>query len=107
MLLDLLVFVLPVVVAGVAGALLHELAHFIPWWLAGRRPDLDVWALEVRPTAGENRVQWFDRVAAGAPLFLGVLTAPALLLWPRADVWVAWVVFALGGARSDWETMVG
>lgn len=107
----LLAFVAVVVVWGVAGALVHEAAHWVVWWLAGRQPELDVWALEVRPTAGQGNllapwsVQWYDRVAAAAPVLVGIVTLPALVVWPRYEFIVAWGVLTLGGARSDWATI--
>lgn len=61
--------------AALAGALAHEVAHWLVWAVAGRAPVFDLWALTVRPTAGPSHVTPSDRIAAIAPYPIGLLAA--------------------------------
>lgn len=60
-------------VAAVAGAIAHELAHYLVWVATGREPLFDVRELEVLPTAGPEHGTRTDRIAAGAPYLCGAL----------------------------------
>lgn len=60
------------VVAAFAGAIAHEVAHWIVWRVTGRRPRLDLWGLCVQPRAGPQRTTLGDRIAAAAPYAIGL-----------------------------------
>jgi len=62
---------------ALAGAVSHELAHWIVWKASGRDPELDLWQLEVRPRAGPPNVVGADRVAAAAPYVAGAFAIAA------------------------------
>jgi len=62
---------LSLVAVAVAGALGHEVMHWLVWVFTGRQPELDLWHLEVRPTAGPRETVLGDRVAAAAPYVIG------------------------------------
>lgn len=95
------------IVAALLGALGHEIAHWIVWRVSGRRPQLDLWRLEVRPRSGPQRTTWSDRVAAAAPYLFGATAVVSGALTAR----VLLVVF--GGAmiqipsRVDVATICG
>lgn len=84
-----LLTILSLVVMAMAGVLAHELAHWAVWQVAGRRPELDLFKLEVRPCAGPMETTVGDRVAAAAPYAVGALVA--VLGWYSGAVTV--VVF--------------
>ena len=98
---DLLAFV------GVAllGIPAHELAHWIVWKLAGRRPTFSL--RTVTPRAGPSHTTAADRLAAAAPYAGGSL---AVLLGVLAAE-VLWVVFGVAmvcrPSRVDWAAMRG
>lgn len=79
------------VAAGIAGAITHEVAHWLVWLLAGRRPRLDLWGLSVKPRAGPTRTTLADRVAAAAPY---VTAVPIVLVGLEHGSWPA-VVFGI------------
>lgn len=105
-------FILKVIIGGLGGAVLHELVHFVPWWLGGRRPELDIRGLEVRPTAGVDNllmtweVQPLDQFAAGLPLAIGIGSIPIILTYPSIPFILGWLMFTIGGDTSDWETLL-
>jgi len=68
---DLLLLV-SLIAAAFAGALGHELAHWIVWRVTGRNPRLDIWGLCVQPRAGPRRTTAGDRVAAASPYAIGL-----------------------------------
>lgn len=95
------------VVAGLLGALAHEVAHWLVWRAAGRAPRMYWWKLQVRPTAGPQRTTRADRVAAVAPYVLGVLSVLVGLelgSWPL--VFFGLFAFQVPSA-VDLQTMLG
>lgn len=95
------------IAAGFAGAIAHELAHWIVWRVTGRRPSFAVWRLVVVPRAGPSHTTPADRVAAAAPYVMGL----AALLWGFSGGGILWVVFGLAAiqvpSRSDVAAMRG
>lgn len=92
---------------AVMGAILHEVAHWIVWLIAGRRPRLDLWQLEVIPRAGPREVKGLDRVAAAAP-YLGGLTALTVGVTTGRVLWIVLAVFMIGvPSRVDIHTIFG
>lgn len=95
------------VAAALLGAITHEIAHWIVWRVAGRRPRLDLWRLEVRPRAGPQATTWPDRVAAAAPYLLGATAVVSGVLMARV------LLMVFGGAmiqipsRVDVATILG
>jgi len=67
--------------AALAGAVAHELAHWVVWRLAGRQPTLDIVELTVRPTTGPVHTTLADRAAAAAPYVLGGVVLGIGLRW--------------------------
>lgn len=104
MVASLLSFVAAVLVCGLLGAFLHEAAHYLVWLATGRGPRLDVQGLAVDWTRGPDRVEPRDRVAAVAPVLLGLLLLPVVVGVGGLPVWIGWLVLTLGGAREDWAT---
>jgi hypothetical protein len=98
-------FMAAVVCCGLLGAVVHELAHYAVWQVAGRQPEIDWRALHVDWTAGPDRVRPSDRVAAAAPVVLGILILPAVAAVGTVGVWVGWLVLTVGGARGDYKTV--
>lgn len=100
------------VAVGLAGIAGHELAHWLVWWAAGRRPTLSI--REVRPTAGPRRVTPGDRAAAAAPYALGLTALVSGLYAAAAGAGLAGVLWAVFGAgmvvrpsRVDLSVMLG
>lgn len=62
---------LSLIAVAIAGAIGHELMHWVVWVVTGRQPELDLWKLEVRPSAGPRETVLGDRVAAAAPYVTG------------------------------------
>lgn len=60
------------ITAAFAGAVGHEVAHWLVWRATGRQPRLDVWGLTVQARAGPQHTTAGDRVAAAAPYALGL-----------------------------------
>lgn len=93
--------------AGLAGALAHEGAHWLVWRLSGRDPTLHPWKLVVRPRAGPAFTTATDRVAAAAPYVLGVAVGGWGVIagnWPA----IFFGVFAFQiPSQSDVTTMLG
>jgi len=77
--------------AALAGAVGHEVAHYLVWTATGRDPKLHLLGLYVEPRAGPSAGTFGDRVAAAAPYLVG-LTA---LLWAFASSGVVWAVFGV------------
>lgn len=93
--------------AGLAGALAHEGAHWLVWRLAGRDPVCDLRELEVRPRAGPARLLAGDRAAAAAPYALALAVGGygvAVASWPA----IYFGVFAFQiPSRSDIGAVLG
>ena len=92
---------------ALAGAIAHEVAHHLVWLATGRKPRLDVWGLQVVPTAGPPNGTLGDRVAGAAPYVCG-LTA---LVWAFVSGRVSWAIFGLAmvqlPSRADVAAMRG
>lgn len=83
---------LPVFIAvALAGAIAHELAHWIVWIVTGRDPSLDIVKLVVRPRSGPPHTTIGDRLAASAPYILGAVC----VLVGATGAGVLWMVFGL------------
>lgn len=95
------------IAAAMAGAIGHELAHWIVWKWTGRDPDLDLWKLCVRPRAGPRQTTVGDRVSAASPYVIGMAS---VLLGLSGGGLIA-VAFGAGmvqlPSRVDVVTMVG
>lgn len=95
------------ILAAFAGAIAHELAHWLVWKASGRQPDLRVWALEVIPRAGVATVTPSDRAAAAAPYVAGAVA----IAWGLSAGAMLAVVFGIGmvqlPSRADVETIRG
>lgn len=102
-----LTFVGAVVAGGLSGALVHEFAHYAVWLASGRRPRVSIRGLFVEPTAGGSEVEPSDRLAALAPVLLGVSLLPAVIQEGALPLWVGWVTLTLTGAREDWQLAAG
>jgi len=95
------------IVAAFAGAIGHEVAHWLVWRLTGRDPRLDLWGLAVQPRAGPQRTTAGDRVAAAAPYVVGI--SCLLAGWEMGAITLA----VFGGAMVqipssvDVRTMLG
>lgn len=98
-----LLFVVGVVICGISGALVHELAHYLVWLLSDRNPRLDIAGLYVEPTSGPNDIRISDRIAALAPVLVGACLLPFVIKAGQVAVWIGWFVLTFGGAREDWE----
>lgn len=92
--------------AALAGALLHEIAHWALATAAGRDARIDWRAFEtVWPT---ETIEWQDCAAGLAPQLLGLvagLSVIAGLVSP--PIWLApgWVTLTLTGSREDWALL--
>jgi hypothetical protein len=95
------------IVAALAGALAHELAHWVVWSLTGRRPTLDIWGLVVIPHAGPPHTTTGDRVAAAAPYLLGAVCVLVGLQSGAVLVTIAGLACIQIPSRADIETMRG
>lgn len=99
--------VLTLAAAGLAGALAHEVAHWLVWRLTGRDPTIHPWQLVVRPRAGPTWTTPGDRLAAAAPYALGISVAGWGVVvgnWPA----IYFGVFAFQiPSRSDVSTVLG
>lgn len=95
------------ILAAFAGAIAHEVAHWLVWRVTGRRPELDLWGLTVIPHAGPAHATPGDRVAAAAPYVVGL----SCCLSGVVSGEVLWVVFGVGmvqlPSRADLATMRG
>lgn len=95
------------IVAALAGALAHEVAHWLVWSVTGRAPQLRVWELDVIPHAGPSHTTPGDRVAAAAPYLLGAVCVLVGLQSGSA----LWVIAGLASiqipSRADVVTMLG
>lgn len=95
------------ILAAFAGGVSHEVAHWMVWFVTGRKPKLDVWKLEVVPRAGVSHTTVGDRVAAAAPYVAGCLAVG----WgvKAADAQVAIFGLAMIGipSRADIDAMRG
>jgi hypothetical protein len=92
---------------GLAGALAHEVTHWLVWRLGGRDPEFRLIELEVRPRAGPNHTTPLDRAAAIAPYAVAILALPlclSLRWWP---LWVAWVMLVQIPSSADVRTALG
>lgn len=68
-------WLLAVGVAGLAGVVLHEATHWLLWRASGRQPRVTLWPPTVYiPPEGYERVELRDRIAAGGPFGIGVLS---------------------------------
>lgn len=93
--------------AGLAGALAHEVAHWLVWRLTGRDPALHPWKLIVRPRAGPTATTAGDRLAAAAPYALGLgatVYGVAVGSWPL--IYFGVFTFQIP-SRSDVSTVLG
>lgn len=79
------------IAAALAGAIAHEVAHYLVWIVTGREPRFEFLGLYVEPTAGPPTGTRGDRVAGAAPYLCG-LTA---LVWAFAISSAPWAVFGL------------
>lgn len=106
-------FVALVVGGGLAGSLVHEVAHWSVLSVIGREPWIDWVALETRVDDRLEPVRWTDRLAGIAPQLLGVLLAagwlvagaPAVPGWPAAAA--GWASLTLLGSRADFRLAAG
>lgn len=92
--------------AGLAGALLHEAAHWTVATAAGRDAHIDWQEFEtVWPT---EKVEWQDCAAGLAPQTLGIVAAVCVLAGVvSVPLWVVpgWVTLTLTGSREDWALL--
>lgn len=95
------------IAAMFAGAIGHELAHWIVWRSLGRDPRLHIRSLYVEPRAGPSIVTVGDRLAAAAPYVIGLLAIVAGVALARPLVWVFGLGFIFNPSRADWRTMKG
>jgi len=79
------------IVAGLLGAVAHEVAHWVVWVATGREPVFHWVELYVEPTAGGQLVTIGDRVAASAPYLLGAVAVINGAISHSA----VWVIFGL------------
>jgi len=98
------------IVAGLGAVVAHELTHYVVLRAGGRDPDIDWWGLNT-VWEGEGRIKNVDRLAAAAPMLLGIALA-VVMMWPSGDrislpAFVAWVVYTFGGVISDTPIIFG
>lgn len=95
------------ILAAFAGAIGHEVAHWAVWLVTGRRPQLDVWKLEVVPRAGQAHTTAGDRVAAAAPYLGGA----GVVAWGVSGHVALATIFGLAmigiPSRADIDAMRG
>lgn len=95
------------IAVALAGAIGHEVAHYLVWLATGRNPRLHLWRLTVTPHAGPAHTTRGDRVSAAAPYVVG----GAALLWALVASSVLWGIFGLAmvqlPSRADVDTMRG
>jgi membrane-associated protease RseP (regulator of RpoE activity) len=96
-------FVAAAVACGLLGAVVHECVHWTVWRVCGRDPEVDWRRLNVLPTAGPDTVRRSDRIAAIAPVLVGLAVLPAVVAIGLLPVWVGWVTLTLTGALGDWQ----
>jgi hypothetical protein len=85
------------VVAGLTGAVLHEITHYLLARLMGREAHIDWWGMDTWYAEGEN-----DVAIRVAPTLLGSWAFLLCLAWQvSVPVWFAWAVYTLGGAPND------
>lgn len=95
------------IIAGLLGAVGHEVAHWVVWTATGRQPIMHWMKLYVEPTAGEEFVTSGDRFAAAAPYLLGatVVVVGAISQSPL------WIIFGIAmiqiPSRADVAAMRG
>lgn len=65
------------IVVAMAGAIGHEVAHWLVWTITGRRPQFHLRDLYVEPRVGPTSTTAGDRVAAAAPYVTGALSIVA------------------------------
>lgn len=99
--------VIAFIAAMFAGAIGHELAHWIVWRWLGRDPKLHIRSLFVEPRAGPSTVTVGDRLAAAAPYVVGLLAIVAGVALARPLVWVIGIGFVFNPSRADWRTIQG
>jgi len=95
------------IVAGLLGAVAHEVAHWVVWVATGREPVFHWVELYVEPTTGEQRVTIGDRIAAVAPYLCGATA----LVWAFVSSSALWAIFGLAmvqlPSRADFAAMRG
>ena len=93
--------------AAVAGAVSHELAHYVVWLVTGRDPKLHLRALFVEPRAGPATGTTGDRVAAAAPYICGVSTIVFAVVTASAVWGVFGVAMIARPSRADLAAIRG
>lgn len=89
---------------AVAGVVLHELTHYLVARALGRRPGLTE---SVETVWSAPEIELRDRIAAAAPLVVGILLFPVLLLGAPISLWFFWGFYALRTSRKDLELAAG
>lgn len=83
----------------------HELAHWLVWKIAGRKPSFSL--SEVRPRAGPTRTTPADRLAAAAPYLTGVGAAVVGVVAGEVLLLVFGAVMVCRPSRVDLAAMRG
>jgi membrane protein DedA with SNARE-associated domain len=85
------------VVAGLTGAVLHEITHYTVARLMGREAHVDLLGMDTYYQEGQN-----DVAIRVAPTLLGSWAFLVLLaMQVSVPVWFAWGVYTLGGVTND------
>jgi membrane protein DedA with SNARE-associated domain len=85
------------VVAGLTGAVLHEITHYAVAKLMGREAHVDLLGMDTYYQERQN-----DVAIRIAPTYLGSLAFLVLLaMQVSVPVWFAWGVYTLGGVTND------
>ncbi|UXF50824.1 MAG: hypothetical protein HQRvContig01_42 [Haloquadratum phage sp.] len=85
------------VVAGLTGAVLHEITHYTVARLMGREAHVDLLGMDTYYQEGQN-----DVAIRVAPTLLGSWAFLLCLAWQvSVPVWFAWAVYSLGGVTND------
>jgi membrane-associated protease RseP (regulator of RpoE activity) len=89
-----------VAVAGILGIVAHELTHWTAARLCGYRTAVRWTDIEC-VWWSRRGWSWQDYAIRLAPVFVGLGALPVLFLYPSVPVWVAWLVYTVGGVRDD------
>lgn len=100
-------YILVAIGLGLAGAIIHELAHWIVWKVGGRDPKFRLISLEVRPRSGPPHTTLLDRGAAVAPYAVALVTLPPVAMLHWWPAWIGWAMLVQLPSSADVRTALG
>lgn len=110
--MSFLSILLEVLVGGVLGIVVHELAHFVVWRATGRQASIQIRDNWLHVDPGEDlslsMIEPRDKVAAVAPVVLAVLFLPLLVLGPLAFTAPFLLYLGVSGllpGSTDWQVI--